>query len=260
MRPEFHLGSWSFSSYFIIISLDFCLMLFWLKHRSKKLGFPVKRALDVGMISALTGLIIARLFHVFYEFPQYYLENPSAVFKVWEGGYVILPGLMGAFAVGLLWLKRTEGNLLSWLDLFAPILALGYSLGRWACFFQGCCYGKQTDSLIGVHFHQLLDSGETIGRYPTQIFASLGELIVFIVLLFLEKYGRDRLKPGQLFGFWLMGHGLNRMVMEVFRDDPRGPLLFNLGVSFWIALSLVGVGSIFMKSKTTTSNQSISIH
>ncbi len=222
-------------------------MLFWLKHRSQKLGFPVRLALDIGIISSIAGLLSARMFHVFYEFPEFYFENPSHIFRLWEGGYVILPGLFGAVAVGLVWIRRAGHPVLPWLDLFAPILALGYSLGRWACFFQGCCYGKPTESFFGVHFHHLEQSGETIARYPTQIFASIGEFIVFCILIAFEKRKGHLLRSGQLFGLWLIGHGLNRIIMELLRDDPRGPLLLNLGVSFWLAGGIMITGLFFLR-------------
>ena len=52
----------------------------------------------------------------------------------------------------------SEGRLVStgvWLPgtLGASLLrSIGHSLGRVGCFFAGCCYGKPTDSWLGVKF------------------------------------------------------------------------------------------------------------
>jgi phosphatidylglycerol:prolipoprotein diacylglycerol transferase len=184
----------------------------------------------------------ARLFHIFYEAPEHYRAHPWAIFHIWEGGFVFLAGVLCGLAFGVWWLHRRHLSPLVWLDFYAPVLALGYSLGRWACFFQGCCYGRPTDSIWGLHSEY---EPHALGRYPTQFFASFGEVILFFILLGLQKQKSFSLKPGQLFAVWMLGHGINRMGMEVFRDDPRGPLWAGLGVSFWLAAGMVLVGLSF---------------
>jgi phosphatidylglycerol:prolipoprotein diacylglycerol transferase len=258
MYPELQIGSWSISTYFLTISLVFSVLFVWLKIRSQKFGLSTRLALDVGILSSIGGLLGARAFHVVYEAPQFYLQHPEFIFKLWQGGYVFMGGvLLGSF-IGLLWLHYQKAAVYPWLDLFAPIVSLGYALGRWACFFQGCCYGKKTDSLWGVHFEVLKHAGEDFARYPTQLFASFGELVVFFTLLLLEKKKSQQLKPGQLFSLWLIGHGINRMFMEVLRDDPRGPLYLGFGISFWISAAALIVGVfIYVKRRSALKPRSM---
>lgn len=256
MHPLIQVGIWSIPTYFIVISIDFCLLLIWLRFRSQQFGFQVKMALDVGIIGAVAGLIGARLFHVIYEYPEFYIEHPTFVFKLWEGGFVFLAGIFAGVIAGAIWVRKHNQNLLPWLDLFAPIMGLGYSLGRWACFFQGCCYGKVTESGIGVHFHNLELAGDFTARWPTQLIASAIEVVLVVSLLLFEKFKKDQRWPGQIFAFWLMGHGFNRMVMELLRDDPRGPLVLGLGISFWVAIALV-VGGVFMILRARSHPQSV---
>lgn len=251
MHPELHFESWSISTYYLIISLDFCLMFFYLRHRAQQQKLRVGPALDLGIWASIFGLMGARLFHVFYEESAYYAANPLNVFKVWEGGYVFLGGLITAIISSWFWLKWRGGpgqpSFKKNLDLFAPILALGYALGRLACFFQGCCYGKPTDSFLGFHFNYLVQAGQTMARHPTQLYAAVGELVLFFILIFIEKKKKSSLPEGELFLYWLIGHGVNRMVMEFFRDDPRGPLWLGMGISFWMAcvLLIIGLGLKF---------------
>ncbi len=245
MYPEFQFESWSLSTYYLVLSIDFCFMIFYLRHRAQQRGFPVLQTLDLGIISSICGFLGARLLHVFYEAPAYYFKNPLSVFLFWEGGYVFFGGILGGLFGGLLWLKIKRKNPLPYLDLFAPILALGYAIGRLACFLQGCCYGQETHSILGVHFDSLIHTGENSLRLPTQLFASMGELVLYLILIFIEKKQSPSLREGQLFTYWMVGHGINRMAMELFRNDPRGPLLFHMGLSFWLALGLFIAGLRF---------------
>lgn len=255
MQPEIQLGSWSISSYFLILSLDFCLLLFWIKYRSMKKGLHAKLALDVGIISSIFGLIGARVFHIFYEQAAFYSRFPIEAIKLWQGGFVILPGLASGIIAGVFYLKIKKQPVLLWLDFYSPVLSLGYLIGRWACFLQGCCYGHPTESQIGFHFQILKESGEEFARLPTQLFASFGELFVLAILLLLEKNEEKfKLGTGVLFSIWLFGHGLNRVIMEVFRDDPRGQLLLGFGISFWVSIVMIVMGTVIWRFRSKTSS------
>lgn len=242
MHPEFNLGAWSISTYFLIISLDFCLLFLLLPWRAKTLGLSPARALDVGLVGTVAGFIGARAFHVFYEGPSFYWSYPLEALKLWQGGFVVLPGILTGVLAGALWLVKREKSLWPWFDLFAPLMALGYGLGRWACFFQGCCYGIAAEAPWGLHFETHIVSVDSVARLPIQAITSLTELAVFGFLMLLERRKLSIMKPGMLFSLWMVGHGVNRMIMEVFRDDPRGPLVGAFGISFWGAGVLVLMG------------------
>lgn len=251
MFPEFIIHGWTVPTYFLIISLDFCLLFFLVKGRATRYGLPVEMALDASMIGVVMGLLGARLFHVFYEAPDFYFKNPNLIFKIWIGGFVVLPGLILGILSGALWLRIKRQNLVVWLDAFAPLFAIGYVLGRWACFFQGCCYGKHTDQVWGLVFSVPQSMGDLVPRIPTQLLTSFIEgLILLVILVWEERLFRrknpDQVGQGHLFILWLVGHSLNRMVMEILRDDDRGPLLGAMGISFWMALFIFisGLGTI----------------
>lgn len=247
MLPELYFFSWSIPTYFLILSLDFSVLFLVLRKRVSLYQKNFKTGLDVGIIGSTAGFLGARLFHVFYEAPAFYLNSPLSFFKVWYGGFVVLPGLLVGILVGLLWLWHKKEDLRVWLDIFAPLFAFGYFVGRWACFLQGCCYGRHTDHWTGLQFAIPLALGDSLPRWPTQLFASLGEGVLLLLLLIVERSLRKEpnltyKKAGLLFEIWLIGHGINRMLMETLRDDERGPLLVGWGVSFWIALLVFALG------------------
>ena len=58
-------------------------------------------------------------------------------------------------------------------DLFAPSIAIAQGFGRIGCFLAGCCYGKETDSFIGIVFHDSIIAPNNISLLPTQIISSV---------------------------------------------------------------------------------------
>jgi phosphatidylglycerol:prolipoprotein diacylglycerol transferase len=64
--------------------------------------------------------------------------------------------------------------------------------------------------------------GTTLPVHPTQIFESLGQLTLFLVLLYARRFRRFH---GQIFALWLMAYAVLRTSVELFRGDTeRGTL------------------------------------
>ncbi|HSP80109.1 MAG TPA: prolipoprotein diacylglyceryl transferase, partial [Myxococcaceae bacterium] len=64
--------------------------------------------------------------------------------------------------------------------------------------------------------------GTTLPVYPTQIYESLGQLLLFVGLLYARRFRRFH---GQIFALWLMAYAVLRTSVELFRGDvERGTL------------------------------------
>ncbi|MBZ4413833.1 prolipoprotein diacylglyceryl transferase [Myxococcus sp. XM-1-1-1] len=64
--------------------------------------------------------------------------------------------------------------------------------------------------------------GHTLGVYPTQLFESLGQLVLFVALLYARRLRRFH---GHIFALWLMAYAVLRTTVELFRGDvERGTL------------------------------------
>lgn len=236
-------------TYLLIISLTYSLGVFWLMVRCRKKDLDSSVGLDLGLALMVGGFVGARLFHVLYENPTHYWYHPWDIFKVWQGGFVFFGGAMGAFGLMYFVLKRRQEPFGPWADLFAPIGALGYAIGRLACFFNGCCYGKVCDLPWAIKFPHLSGPhSPLLARHPTQLYAFFWELCVFALLMEIERRQKKRLspsiwtQPGSLFYLWIFLHGWGRLIMEVYRADFRGHELLGLSISSWISLILIGVG------------------
>lgn len=168
------------------------------------------------------------------------IGHASSVF--WEGGFVFYGGFILAFLGCWLFLWIRKLSFRKWSDFYAPVLALGYGLGRISCFLAGCCYGRACLAPWAVAFPW---DPLQIHRHPVQIYSVLWELASFALLILLEKRNLPARHPGRLFGIWLFIHALGRLMMEYYREDFRGDLILGLTISTWVSFVLIASSALF---------------
>lgn len=214
---------------------------------AEKFGQSEGIASQLYLFIILSGFFGARLFHVIFEHPEVYRENPIEILYVWNGGLVFLGGLLFALFSAWYFLKSQGEDFLLWADLFAPWMAFGYAFGRLGCFLNGCCYGKICHLPWAVKFpSHMLVIDPFVQRHPTQLYAFLSEGFLFLVLyIWVSKKGKE-LKAysntGYIFSFWIFAHGVSRLILEQFRDDDRGHFYFGWSLSSLISIFLIGLG------------------
>ncbi len=144
-------------------------------------------------------------------------------------GKTITTGLMAAY-VAVELAKLALGIAVKTGDTFALPLALALAVGRWGCFFNGCCYGQPTSLPWGVDF------GDGIRRHPTQIYESLFHLILATFLWLLQRH--DLLRYQRL-KVYLLAYCAFRFSTEFIRPEA----VWALGLTFyqWVTV-LFAVG------------------
>jgi phosphatidylglycerol---prolipoprotein diacylglyceryl transferase len=145
-------------------------------------------------------------------------------------GKTITTGLIGAY-LGVELAKLALGVRVKTGDTYALPLALALAVGRWACFFNGCCAGVATTLSWGVDF------GDGVRRHPTQVYESLFHLFMAGTLFVLLK--RKALRFQQL-KFYLIAYGVFRFLTEYLR--PEAPWL--LGLTYYQCAALVLIGGL----------------
>ena len=236
----------TFPLYFFIISAVVCGSFIWTYLRAAKWGFSQKNILDLSLFVSVIGFIGARLTHVFYEFPEYYWEDPVRIFDLGRGGYVYYGSLIAGMLAGWVFLKyRGLEPKLKYYDFAAPVLSLGYGLGRIACFVSGCCYGPLYDGPFAMTVTD--ENGILHRHHPTPLYSTFLELMIFGFLIFLERNPSAKKKIGidfigGEFFLWLLLHSSARFILEFWRADYRGPQ-FIFSVSGWISLVLFSIAS-----------------
>jgi phosphatidylglycerol---prolipoprotein diacylglyceryl transferase len=230
MHPWISLGSVQIPTFFLVNCFVATLVLVWASHRANRWTFSVRMIVDLTMLLMFFGLIGARLAHVLYENPGYYWNHPIRIFYLWQGGFVFYGGFLVAFLAGSVYVRRKDPVLYTkYLDFYAPLISISYLFGRIGCFLAGCCFGSHCDLPWSI-----------AGKHPTQIYSSLWELAVLLIILVLE---RRKLPGGVTFSLWLTLHATGRLWIEFFREDFRGPI-YVFSISSWLSLVLIGIGII----------------
>jgi phosphatidylglycerol---prolipoprotein diacylglyceryl transferase len=152
---------------------------------------------------------------------------------IWfRDGKTITTGLVGAY-LGVELAKIALNLRVKTGDTFAIPLALALTVGRWACFFNGCCFGQATTLPWG------LDFGDGIPRHPTQIYESFFHLGMAMILVQITRHGILRDHRLQLY---LIAYCAYRFVTEWIRPEPAGfmGLTFYQAVVAIFAMALIG--------------------
>lgn len=220
-----------------MMSIIYSLSLLWAVKRADHQGLSRHRTLDYSLAIMIFGLLGARLFHVLFEYPDYYFKHPLHILLLYQGGFVFYGGFLFAFLGCFIVIQYRKDSLTLWLDFFTPIISLGYAIGRIGCFLAGCCYGKPSSLPWAVTFSPGVEAPAHTPLHPTQLYSSLLEFTILILILFVE---RKKIFPqGGLFCFWLLLHSINRLIIEPFRGDWRGDTFLSLSLSSWISVILI---------------------
>lgn len=126
------------------------------------------------------------------------------------------------------------------------------AIGRLGCFASGDSYGKPSDLLWAVTFSDPRSLAPTgIPFHPTQLYAVVTNVGVFGLLLWRQKRSKF---DGEIFLLFVLLYAATRLLVEVFRDDPRGVYLGGLVSTSQIISVLAAVFAIVLilyRSKQT---------
>lgn len=243
MPTLFEIGPIAIRGYGLMWVIGILLAMFRASRVAKKYSFTAENILDLAMITVGAGIIGARLLDVALNW-QDYSGDLLRIVKIWEGGLSFFGGFLGG-ALGGIWYARKH-NIPFWngADIYAPSLALGYAVARLGCLFAGCCYGQPTDLPWGLCFPDEHHPGAlTPPSHPTQIYSFLFGLVIFGVLVYVEKRRRF---TGQVFASFLILFGMYRFAIEFLRRGVTSKIWFD-GFTYGHAVAVVVIllGIIF---------------
>lgn len=237
------IGGRGLHTYGLMIALGFLFGLWWSRREAKRLNLDENLVVDTFFYTLIAGLVGSRVLYVIHSVPDFW-SDPLVVFRVWEGGLVFQGGVIGGVIVLYLLAKKGGLSFFQMLDVYVPALSFAHALGRIGCFFAGCCHGGvcPVDYPLAVTFPKLIDQfGNSIGAapaniplYPTQLFESGGELLIFALLCFVRLR-----KPfhGAVFAFYLMIYSILRFALEFYRGDLDRGFFIEPAVSGGFSLS-----------------------
>lgn len=216
---------------------------------ARKRGLDQEIIWDTAPWIILGAFIGARLFHVLFYEPNFFLAHPEEIIAIWNGGLSIAGGLIGAVGVGVWMLKRQKVNLTAYADVLLFGLPLGTFIGRIGCFLTHLHPGKATDFALGVLYP------DGIVRHDLGLYLSLNGLVLFFLFLLIKK---KQLPVGSFVVTYMVWYGVTRFFLDFLRATD-GPIVdvryFNLTPAQYVSILLfmAGVaGAILLKNKKTT--------
>lgn len=225
-----------FSLYQIFLALGFISALIVLRIYADKKDMGAKYQnfyLITGIISIVAGYFSGILFQGFYD----WMEKGVFTFN----RITFLGGLIGGSTVFILIYlifsrfvfkeKQMRESFAVLLQCAPCCIVFAHALGRIGCLCAGCCYGKRTNSFLGV-----FTPYENFKVVPLQLFEAIFLFLLFIILSIL--YFKN-IKIN--FSIYLIAYGIWRFVVEFFRGDERGESI----VSFFSPSQLIAVIMVF---------------
>lgn len=230
---DFTIGSMHFSIkwYGVLIAIGYLLALFAATRLAKKARIDVDALYDAIIAGTIGGIVGARAYYILFNL-SYYIENPSHILRLDEGGLAIYGGIIGALICGFITCRIRKLDVRDAFDLAAVGFLLGQGVGRWGNFTNQEAFGintslpwgmmsEKTTAYLSGHQDFLVGHGLTVdpyqGVHPTFLYESVWCILGFFVLYFM--FSKYRKFKGQIilsYGVW---YGAERAMVEGLRTD-----------------------------------------
>src|SRR5947207_13361570 len=247
-------GQLTLYTYGVLLAAAYLLGLKLAIVRANKRGLDSTRVLDLGIYIIISALIGAKVLLLITDF-RTFRADPRELLTLVRSGGVFYGGLIAAVSVALWYIGRAGLPLWTTCDVFAPGIALGHVIGRFGCFFAGCCYGRPTTEPWGITFTDPFAAsyvGTPLGipLHPTQLYEAGAELLILMVLLGTERKGRPY--AGRTFWLYMLLYAVSRYIIEIFRGDERGTVgIFSTSQFISIILAPLAIGMLIYLSRRT---------
>lgn len=246
MLPFIHVFHLNIPMYGLMMAVAFLLCGFLCYFRTKKRGKIGENLIIIAAFIFGFAMIGGVLLFVLVTY------TPEQILQLirqgdWEsllhGGIVFYGALIGGIIGAFLGSLVARDDLRDYLDIVVPVIPLGHAIGRIGCFCAGCCYGRPTDSILGVVYTQSV-GGAPVGirLLPVQLMESAALLVLFVILMIVSHHTSSRYLTTVLY---CILYGIIRFVLEFFRYDSIRGIAGGLSTSQWISLGLVAGAVLF---------------
>ena len=202
----------------------------------------------------LFGIIGARIYEIFLEFPYYY-ANPSQIIKIWEGGLAIHGAIIAGAITSFVFAKKNHLDFWQLLAIITPGLALGQAIGRYGNWFNQELFGLPTNLPWGIPIAIENRPLEFISQeffHPTFLYESLGLLFISI-FLFILLYRQKNILPERVAiragAYYLAAYSVLRFCLEFIKVDIT-PIFLGLRWPQFISLVIILIALLIFKKSS----------
>jgi phosphatidylglycerol:prolipoprotein diacylglycerol transferase len=217
------IGPLALRSYGLMLAISFLLGIWLVQRRGERIGLDFQKTIDLVVVIIIASIIGSRALYVVFHLDEFSAHPLDIINPFQSSGEVGIQGLsmdggvILSIIVSLWFLRRHRLPVWKVADVVAPSIALGVSLTRIGCFLNGCCFGKPGDLPWCVVFPSDTAAGwyfSGIAVHPTQLYASLYGLLIFMLLLIVERH---KMFDGFLFWFFIAIYSVCRFAFDFVR-------------------------------------------
>ena len=210
---------------------------------------PLENLSSLLLYLCLGTILGARLGHVLFYQPDYYLARPWEMPMVWHGGLASHGGIAGVLIALYLYLKRHRD--MSFIELgdrlVIPCL-LAAALIRIGNFFNSEILGVPSNAPWAIVFAQV----DNIPRHPAMLYEAAAYFFVFCAL-YVAYWKTDIIRfPGRILGTSLATCFLARFLIEFVKENQvpfESSLLLNMGQLLSLPFIVAGIYLVLTSRK-----------
>ena len=227
LAPGARLGAWSG-----LVAVGTVIALIAQSVLAARTGLPAGRVLLVSLVACLVGVAGAKLYYVVGHLIK---GDLGRGLDLLTGGMCIQGFVLGAVVVLLGGAAMSGFGVGALLDVTTAGLMFGMTVGRFGCFFGGCCAGRATSARWG-----LWSSDRRLGmrRIPTQLIEAAVAAVIGITALVLVWVGPPR-PAGVVFVGAMAAYTFGRQLLFPLRAGARHTAYGRL-----LALGLTALASV----------------
>ena len=247
------IGPFTIHGYGLMIGIGVIAAYLTAEYRARKLRLDADQVFSLLIWCLVFGGLGSKLLFCLTML-DVIIADPSYLLHSLANGWVVYGGLIGGVLGGFLFCRYKKINFLSYFDLALPSVALAQGFGRIGCFLAGCCYGRPTDSPIGITFTNSAYAPNGISLIPTQLISSGLDFLHFFVLLYIARHKKAE---GQVGGFYLIFYSIGRFILEYFRGDMERGRVGELSTSQFIAIFTLIAGIVIVAGSRLMASRNV---
>ena len=248
----FSFGAFQLRYYGLLFALGFLIGYYIMEYIFKQENIPQSELSNISIAMILGTVIGARLGHVLFYQPDYFLQNPLEILMIWHGGLASHGGAIGILIAIWIYSKRSKRPYLWALDRISIPTALAGSFIRIGNLMNSEIIGSPTSLPWGFKFLRYFDPEQpivnTIPRHPAQLYEAICYLIIFCILFYIYKKFKDKTPKGLLLGVFLISVFGVRFLIEFVKENQvpfENNMIINMGQLLSLPFIFVGIWLIY---------------
>jgi prolipoprotein diacylglyceryl transferase len=241
-RPELlSLGPLTIRWYGVLFALAFWAGYIIGRYQFRQEGKNTEH-LDSLLVWTVVGTLLgARLAHVMFYEPAFYIAHPEQILQVWRGGLASHGGFLGGATALFLFARRHRDPSFCWLlDRVSVPASLGGALVRVGNFFNSEVLGRPSEVPWAIVFAR----EDSLPRHPAQLYEAAAYVGIFVLLLWIYRHLKERTPPGLLIGLFLLFIFAARFFIEFLKERQAAyEMNLPLSVGQWLSLPLILLGA-----------------